>query len=560
MKKRLFSWGLLLPLFVMLLGSCSQQPEYAKLIPDDPALLVKVDAKQIYMKADAGKAWDEATANKVVGLMGGSAQFNKTMKELLKDPRTCGLDFDDPLLFAVNNLGKDSWTIFLATVDDEDKVTAVLNTLCKEKGLPQVQEKGDLHTLAMDNAQVCYDDDNFCIALSNFGTQSSDEISKEMAAVFDKGVKHNEETEKKLDAIFDSKGLVNWMVTGNLMQESVGREMALATGFDMSKLDLLMGLESAPGRLDFTYEVLSDDPAFNEYIQKSEAASGKIKGDLLPYITRDDAFAMAHYNGEAASELLKTNKMFLNILGNYKDDVLKGFATLNGDIAVGVRGIDIPSKSVDLVYLYGKTKDNSIIHTIASKAGDAFLPKAKDLYTLKMDSSRLANAGFLATNVMGYKDGISYYLLGKSGKDVPTAVSKPLSLDQVKGYKSYFWFPASMAIKMLTDSGLEPAVKEMALNYTKLFDGVEGYAAEPTKAVISFRFVDTKSEGWASLTRSLFAFGKHMLDGGWMNLIGATHPIYEEDMLEADSIEVMEDEAYMDSIDMAIADEGLSVE
>ena len=171
MKKNKLFLMLTMLIAAFVLSSCSKSvPDYAKLIPEDASVVLRLDIRQIAKKSGSGDDKVNKKLEKAV-----KERFNGKLKEkmlaILDDPAEAGLDLRDPVFVyrCEEREGKREREEFgiVGAVYKESKFTDLLNVIAQESGADEVKKDGDLSYIVLSKALITFNDDWFHIGPFN---------------------------------------------------------------------------------------------------------------------------------------------------------------------------------------------------------------------------------------------------------------------------------------------------------------------------------------------------------------------------------------------------------
>lgn len=137
MKRNLVSFLCLL--FLLVAASCTRdnkpEPEvtsYTAVIPADAYLVAKVQVQQLLDKSQLQA--DDNARNALSQMLGTLLDDNELLQLMLDDPQSCGVDWQQPLLVAVDDLQRATGVLSMAVND-----TTVLGNFLRSNNLPRMR-------------------------------------------------------------------------------------------------------------------------------------------------------------------------------------------------------------------------------------------------------------------------------------------------------------------------------------------------------------------------------------------------------------------------------------
>jgi len=159
----------------LILTSCSRKvPDYAKLIPADADVVVRVDVRQLAAKCGFGK--DDKMSGKLEKTLtqGLSEKAQKKVAAVMKSPAQLGLDLRDPvLLYFCRERGEFGMA---GTVYKADRFADFLNVMGEETGSGKVSKTDDLNYITLSDVLFVFNDDWFFVT-----NQSEDQTPQAQA-------------------------------------------------------------------------------------------------------------------------------------------------------------------------------------------------------------------------------------------------------------------------------------------------------------------------------------------------------------------------------------------
>lgn len=202
-------------LVAVLLASCSKSvPDYAKLIPEDAGMVIRIDIKQISKKSGFGDN-DKLKAKIEKAL---KQQLDGKIKDkfmaILDNPAEAGLDLRDPVFIYINTEADEVGMV--GAVYKAEKFEDLINVIANEGGLEKVKKTGDQYYTFYNDVLLTFTDDWFY-----FGPIRDDDAQKTAKAVaksYESGKKSIVDNEG-FQQMCEKEGILQLFILGNWLYE-----------------------------------------------------------------------------------------------------------------------------------------------------------------------------------------------------------------------------------------------------------------------------------------------------------------------------------------------------
>lgn len=537
MKKSIFIKLLPLACIVLMLASCNKVPKYAKMIPDDASVVVRLDVKKA---SENSKIADNAEVkDKIIKAikdadMGRSAR-NK-MEEILDDPTKSGVDFSDPVMLYIANDGDNNDVGLLGSVKDKDDFADFLNTLSKEGDGDGVEDaKKDFSYIMIDtHTGIFFNKDFFLLTdISSDKDKQEDDIDDIKKEFENDNSSRSMADNPDMKTMCKKDGVMQILVEGKGLAEEKGVSDAFGDGLPSGvKLDdfaYLVDFNTEAGDATFTGEVISNSDAWKNYIAQYDETLGNLGTSLNNYMSSNGLCAIVNIDGDKVYDLLKdfgyTKKMNGSSDGK---TFLKMLRSVNGDIVMNLSDYDVFSNNKKLDGgLYISTENNSIVNDLKDEAknNSGFETTGNDRYAIAIGGEGYIDdyGNYIEPSEpsmymnFGYKSGVSYFALNEK-KDKTGEVKEVLPAEMYKDKKAYFYM-SSQLFKPAKES-LEKEVKDgenggnqmtdaqTALDMIKAIlenvDYVEGYYEGGGKSTVRLVMKDKSVDPLSALLDAIF--------------------------------------------------------
>lgn len=532
MKKSIFINFLLVACLVMLLASCNKVPKYAKMIPDDASVVVRLDVKKASENSKIGE--NKTVKDKIIKAikdadLGRSAR-NK-MEEIIDDPTKSGVDFSDPVMLYVAKNGDKDDVGLLGSVKDKDAFADFLNTLSKECDGDGVEDaKKDFSYMILDtNTGIFFNKDFFLLTdITSDKDKQEDDIDDIKKEFEEDGSSHSMADNPDMKAMCKKEGVLQILVEGRGLAEeknvSDNFEDGLPSGVKLDDFSYLVDFNTEAGDATLSGEILSDSEAWKNYIAQYDEVLGNLGTSLNKYMSSDGLCAIVNVNGDKLYDLLKdfgyTKKM-----GDSADGktYLKMLRSINGDAVMNLSDYDVfgDNKKID-GGIYISTDNNTIVNDFKKESKDqnGFETTGTDRYSIALGGGGYIDdyGNYVEPSEpslymnFGYKSGVSYFAMNDK-KDKVGEPKNVLPEEFFKGKKAYFYMssqllkPAKDGMEKDVDdkekAGYQTADEKTSLGIIKTFieniDYIEGYYEGGGKSTLHLVMKDNKVDPLSAL-------------------------------------------------------------
>ena len=484
MKLKGFLYSMFVATIIVAMSSCSKIPKCVSMLHDNPVAVMRIDVRQLADKGELSKE-KESLENSLSDL---SKEAQEKIKEVLDDPVNLGLDLRDPLFLSVDENG--SFRV-VGTIYDADDFKDFLVAISKDAGF-EVKEKDGLQVVALDGAQLAFDNDCFLVSgadadlrkvFEGVGTLADDNDFNEMCA---------------------REGDVQVLVYGEAFADALDVPQEAADR--LKNMSMLYDLVFNQGEIVQTWQALFKDDAARKRFENYTAMAGDIKGDYAQHFSKNGFVVFGNIDGEKFYELLnklgalKTVSQEFDIPVGDLTNVLK---SIKGDCAFGINEMGRMGTGNGAFYL--SMGSDKILQLIPDELRGEMKQTGTNQYEVDAD-------GMMAS--LGYKDGAFYAtfkvdsVMGSRAVPPFVKAKNALAASDVKGKGTGLY--AFLNFRMFDG---EPMAKEIL----KEFDYAEAYYDKDIK--VTFRIVMKDKE-----KNSLVSFVKFLINMAPM----AEPPIHHE--------------------------------
>lgn len=444
-KKCLLSLSLSVMMGIFLSGCTkSVQTAYYEVIPDNSVAVAGVKINRLFEKSEAGEKLLEWTRQHQ---MPGNRE---KLEAILKNGNESGLDLNENVyLFATTVEGTQGGVV--AKMDDIAKLKEIFRLMQAEGGTEALTEKnGYFRTVVGDMVWLFNEHLWLGIVIQNT-PEKAFEYAEQLLKQKSSGEIGKNECFKKLKNA--DSDMAFWVSFAEIAKNNdSAASYKLANGMDLSKADFLATLNFDPGKIDFSYELISEDPVVKAWM----AMTGLMNNRFLNFFPSSTIFYWGgNLDGEKIAEQLKNDKELTSQLKiDNLNESLKILSAFKGDFSLGVPSfspIGIPS-----ILAYAEVRDaypaEALARTLQQQATEVKKVGANAYET------RVPMLGM--TIYFGVKDK-SFYLTDDASlySDLNKEVAKPLgNTPQAAGLKN-----ATMAGILNIEEALQSPVVQMGI-------------------------------------------------------------------------------------------------
>lgn len=454
MKLRGFLYSLFVAAVIVAMSSCSKMPKSVSMLHENPAVVIRMDVKQLADKGELSK--EKGNLESKLKEMGLSKEALEKIKEVLDDPVNLGLDLRDPVFASLDKRGS---ARVVGTIYDDDDFKDFLVALSKDGGY-EVDEKDGLSVVELGGGVLAFNGDCFLI------TSDRDDLKK----MFEGGSDLSDDDAFR--EMCDSEGDIQLLVYGEELSDAYPKEFADR----MKNVSFLYDLCFNQGEIVQTCQALFKDDAARERFEDYTAVAGDIKGDYAQYFSKDGLAIFGNIDGEKLYNVLDKLgilKQFAGEFGISESDMTSIVKSLKGDCAFGINELGQFNTGSGALFL--SMDSDKLLQTINTLSEGELRSVGSNQYVLDGGSMTVS---------LGYDKG-AFYAIGKidslmsfgsKGAISPFVTAKnALSADDVKGKGTGFY--AFLNFKMFD---FNPNVKEIL----KYFDYAESYYEKDNKVII----------------------------------------------------------------------------
>lgn len=372
---------------VLLLGSCSKDKEYTRVIPSDAPAVMSVDVASIIKKS--GLIDDKELAAKNIS----AALKNEKLSKLVQNPSDAGLSITDKIYFFLTT---DQTPILLFKVSDKDKLKEAFKLMQQESLCDEVEDASSYSQTTLHGYGICAFDNNSLIVMKTSNPHSlpvKEAVGKMMGQDFKNSINQNKGfkmmAEKKSDiGVFASCASMPQLNTNAAM-------LGLPQDADLRSLMVLAQVNFEDGKITADCEYYTENEDLKAQLKKQSEIGAKVKNVFLKDMPASSlAYLSTSLKGDKLYEMLLNTSEFKDMVRDSRLtpglNFQKSISAFNGDIAVAVTNINeigIPS-----VLAYAEVTDPAAV--------GAMYAFKKDFDEMGMNVSTVGNNEYLVRSVM----------------------------------------------------------------------------------------------------------------------------------------------------------------
>ena len=431
MRKRsiLNAWAACL--LAVLATACSGTPKYARLIPDDAVVVVRVDARQIARKSAMA---DNQEQQDLLDRLLRSANLGRAAQDKLEaviaDPAESGVDLSEPLFFFAAD-GQEKQACLLGAVSSREKLTELLDVVAKESGTGRPTEQDGYTCADFKGAVMVYNDDWFVLNGGTYGQTASD-IVADVNRRFEAGETGSLAGNEAFKEMCKSPGDMQLLLLGKGVAALPGiarnlglLEKQLPAGVRLEDFALLTDLNCDDGEAVLTARALALTDKARTFLDESGKGVRPVEGKELGYVPRTTLFAAAgNVNGSELLSQVEKQGALKEMDSQARQIVTDALNALDGDVTFSLNSMNEKGQ-VDLS-LYAKVKNATFLRSLMKDYLDSgFVSEnAPDQYQMTLDYQTEA--------YFGVKNGTFYFSTNESATGLQQAAS-PVDAADFKG-------------------------------------------------------------------------------------------------------------------------------
>ncbi len=414
-------------MLVLLVAACSEKTDYVTLVPNDAAIVVKMDVLQLAEKTGAME--NEQLMQKLTDELNNAADVPASVKEklgeILNDPAKAGVDLRYPLYFYM----KDEQRMgFVGALVSKTDFEALIASLSDGEACTPVKSAADLSYTIMDgNTLLAFDDARFLITPVNYEERENNDLAVDKAkAAFAQTAEGSILTAAGFSKLVERKADMAFCFSYKMLAEmkefAPVQDIYKQIGLNLEELAIMGSVNFGAGETVLSYEALPLTDKAKEMVKG--AGNEKVTGDHLKYVSEKALFAMAvGLNGEKLvaqlekmdfKKILKGQGLYSDELVNMVLDILK---SLDGDMTIALNEFSL---ALPKVGMFVEVKDKALLDLLAQNVGA--LPMVK-----KVSDTQYVVKDHSGEGTFGQDGDTFYFLFGTSElKKADPAISTKL--------------------------------------------------------------------------------------------------------------------------------------
>ncbi|WP_321518659.1 DUF4836 family protein [uncultured Bacteroides sp.] len=353
-KLKFFSHLSVLLVAVLLLGSCSKDREYTRVIPSNASLVVSVDVPSIIKKSGLMDNKESIMKNMSAALN------NEKLAKLVQNPSEAGLSLEEKAYFF---LSSEDAPVVLFKVSDMDKLQETFKLMQTEGLCDEIEKNGSYSSAVLRGFGICAFDNSSLIIMETTNPHSLP-VKESVTKLMNQDEKVSITANKGFQQMIAKKSDVCLYGSFASMPQltSASMMMGLPEDADLREMMLLAQMNFENGKVAIEGEYYTENKSLKEYFKKQSEMGGKINHAFLKRMPASSlAYLCTNVKGDKLYEMLIKSTEFK---GMVKDSRLTpGFnmknsvTSLNGDVSVALSGMS--ENGTPLLLAYAEVKDPS---------------------------------------------------------------------------------------------------------------------------------------------------------------------------------------------------------
>ncbi|BEG99383.1 DUF4836 family protein [Bacteroides sedimenti] len=341
-----------LMLAVLLLGSCSKDKEYSRVIPSNSPVVVSLNVQSIITKGGLldGK---ESIIKQMTASMN-----NQKLARLIQNPSKAGLSIKDNAYFFMTSEKEPG--LVLRVTDKSDLEDAI--KLMQADGMCDPLEKGTSYSwTVLHGYGICAFDNSSLLLLKTTNARSlpvKEHVEKLMTQSENVGISSNKGFQKMVAKKSDIGMFYSFASMPDIT--SLSMKMGLPEGTDMRDLMTIVAVNFENGKIAADCEYYTENDSLMAYIKKQSEMSGYIKQAFLNRFPSSSLmFLTASVKGDRLYKVLSSSQEFKNMVQSSRFtpglDLKKSITALNGDVSMAISSFS--EKGIPSFLAYAEVTD-----------------------------------------------------------------------------------------------------------------------------------------------------------------------------------------------------------
>lgn len=487
--KKIFSFFSLLA--VILLASCSKQPQGASLVPDDATIVFRADIAKCAKLSGFGNG-SSNLADKLkdqVSSMVDNKKLQSKLNDIIDNPMKAGIDLSEPIFaYLRGNLDRNPHFALVGSVSSQDKLASLINDLLEENGDDKLKEADGAQYFERDDIAFIFTSDWFYIGYADNARNMISELNDRASG------SGSLSGSKAMERLCDQDGMLQMLFLGEAIASIPEyREVArlLPDGLKLRDIASILSLDMAKGEATLVSEYVPLSKEWEDYTAKAAKILKPIAKDQAKYIS-DKGFSLF-----LNIDLTDAPKWIDQLAAMFQMDNEEDLAQmkeivsgLDGTLSLDFFGIN-EEADVPLLTLYAGTKETTTLDAILAEAVDNDAVQQTGEHTYEMpfayDYDFDEQTGeFIQTpkyySSFGFKQGQTYFSLAPDQLFKEPAAAYPAG--SIKGKGLFMRFNFGMLSALASQFGQAEAIVD---EVTRYFDYAELYTEDGYRS--TFRLV-----------------------------------------------------------------------
>lgn len=328
---------------VLMLGSCSKDKEYIRVIPANSLAVISADFASIIKKSGLADK-DQAITKNLSSVM-----KNEKLSKLITNPSDAGLSFKDKTFLF---LMADQTPVVLIKVSDRDKLEKAFKLMQEESLCDAVQDESNYSYTVLHGYGICAFDNNSLIIMK-VANPNSLPVKESVTKIMEQDIKSSIAQNNGFKMMADKKSDIGVFVSCASMPQLAANAsmMGMPEDADLRSLMILAQINFEKGKVTVDSEYYTEDDSLKVHLKKQAEMGAKVNNVFLKNMPVSSlAYLSTSIKGDKLYETLLKSSDFKDMVRDSRltpgVDLQKSISAFNGDIAVAITNISeigIPS-------------------------------------------------------------------------------------------------------------------------------------------------------------------------------------------------------------------------
>ncbi len=335
-------------LCAVLLTSCGSEPEYAKFIPKEAAVVGRINVGEIAKKGDlADNASLADILKKAVKGSNLSAKGKVLAEKIISDPTMMGIDLRKPVYYYYNTNNESDQFGIIAAVLDRDNLKDFLNFCAKENNAEGTKEENDMTYLETDNIISVFNDT--WLIVKEKGNDDAKTIIQSLLARMELQPEQTIESDAGYVRMLKSDGLFQLLVKGDILSKLMGNINNVNNNNEASKeltnFDYIFNLDSDDGEITLDYEPYATTDEGRNKLAANKKLYDEIQGEYANFINENALFTLVcNIHGKECVAFIEK----LSLPTEQVQMIAKYLGAINGDVVYTINQIKPNLSDLDM--------------------------------------------------------------------------------------------------------------------------------------------------------------------------------------------------------------------